>query len=97
VEKLEIARRRLSLSAAVFVAMAAALVFYGGLYLSLKFTATTVLSDINLHATQVKSASLSKAQPDSAKTASDNSAQTSNAKTVSDSSAHTDNAKTENR
>lgn len=48
-ENLALAKRRLSLTSAALAAVAVALLFYGGLYLALDSTATTVLSDIRVH------------------------------------------------
>ncbi|WP_224367696.1 DotU family type IV/VI secretion system protein [Hyalangium versicolor] len=49
VENLAMARRRLSLTSAALVAMAAALLFYGGLYFALDRTSSSMLHDIELH------------------------------------------------
>jgi type VI secretion system protein ImpK len=49
VENLALVKRRLSLTSAALVAMAAAFVFYGGLYFALDRTASTMLHDIELH------------------------------------------------
>jgi len=48
-ENLALAKRRLSLTSAAFAAVAVALLFYGGLYLALDRTASTMLHDIELH------------------------------------------------
>lgn len=49
VENLALAKRRLSLTSAALAAVAVALLFYGGLYLALDRTASTMLSDIKIH------------------------------------------------
>ena len=49
VENLALAKRRLSLTSAAMAAVAVALLFYGGLYLALDRTASTMLSDIKIH------------------------------------------------
>jgi type VI secretion system protein ImpK len=49
VENLELVKRRLSITSAAFVALLAALLFYGGLYLALDRTTSAMLHDIELH------------------------------------------------
>lgn len=48
-ENLKIAKRRLSLSSAALAAVVLALLFYGGLFLSLDRTASSMIHDIELH------------------------------------------------
>jgi type VI secretion system protein ImpK len=49
VENLSLAKRRLSLTSAALGAVAVACLFYGGLYLALDRTASTMLSEIKIH------------------------------------------------
>jgi type VI secretion system protein ImpK len=49
VENLALAKRRLSLTSAALGAVAVAFLFYGGLYLALDRTASTMLSEIKIH------------------------------------------------
>lgn len=53
VENLALAKRRLSLMSATLVAVAAACVFYGGLYLALDRTASDMLGEIKVHIAEV--------------------------------------------
>ncbi|MFL5348867.1 MAG: DotU family type IV/VI secretion system protein [Hyalangium sp.] len=57
VENLTLAKRRLSLTSAALVAVAAAFIFYGGLYYSLNLTALETVNAIEKHMSEVSKVS----------------------------------------